>query len=159
MAVTSPPLSLEEFLALPEEKPALEFADGAISRKVSPRGKHSTLHLELARRLDDAARPGKIAQIFIELRTTYAGASLVPDIAIYRWDRIPVDGRGEVADEFTEPPDIPLEIVSPEQCVSALVRKCLWYVDHGVELALLVDPHDHSVFAFLPDRPTVAWRG
>jgi Uma2 family endonuclease len=39
------------------------------------------------------------------------------------------------------------------------VRRCLWYVSNGVQVALLVDPYDEPVLAFRPDRPAIAWRG
>jgi Uma2 family endonuclease len=100
-----------------------------------------------------------VARAFTELRTTFAGASRVPDVAVYRWERIPVDASGQVANEFTEPPDIAIEIVSPEQSVNALVRRCSWYVANGVRVALLVDPADESVLAFRPGRPPRAWGG
>lgn len=48
--------------------------------------------------------------------------------------------------------------MSPEQTGNALVRRCLWDVANGVQVALLVDPSDQSVRAFGPDRPTNAWR-
>ena len=142
MAVTATSLTLEEFLRMPEEEPALEFTEGVVSQKVSPQGKHSALQTELVRRLEEAGRPDKSARAFTELRSTYAGASRVPDIAVYRWNRIPVDARGHVADVFTTPPDIAVEIASPQQSVNGLVRRCLWYVAHGVQVALLVDPSD-----------------
>jgi Uma2 family endonuclease len=159
MAVAPGRVSLEKFLQLPEEKPALEFAEGMVTRKVSPKGKHSRLQVELARRLDEAGRQGKRTLTFTELRTTFGGASHVPDIAVYRWDRVPVDAGGQVANEFREPPDLVIEIASPEQSVNALVRRCLWYTAHGVGVALLVDPADTSVLAFHPGQPAMAWRG
>ena len=36
-------LTLEEFLELPETKPASEYIDGAIRQKPMPQGKHSIL--------------------------------------------------------------------------------------------------------------------
>jgi Uma2 family endonuclease len=35
------PLTLDEFLAMPETKPASEFMDGQIIQKPMPQGKHS----------------------------------------------------------------------------------------------------------------------
>ena len=32
--------------------------------------------------------------------------------------------------------------------MTTLVRKCIWYVEHGVVLALLIDPLDRSVLLF-----------
>lgn len=159
MAVISKPLTLEEFLRLPEEEPSLEFLDGVVTQKVSPKGKHSALQTDFAEHLNRIGRKGKVARAFNELRITFAGASRVPDIAVYRWARIPLDARGQVANEFTEPPDIAIEIVSPEQSLTSLVRRCLWYVANGVQVALLIDPDDESVLAFRPDRPVGAWTG
>jgi Uma2 family endonuclease len=69
-----------------------------------------------------------------------------------RLHRIPVDDRGEIANDLTEPPDIAVEIVSPDQNVTSLVRKCLWYVAHGVQVAHLVDSDDRSVVSYGLDR-------
>jgi Uma2 family endonuclease len=152
MAIVEKPLTLEQFLALPEEKPALEFAEGVVQQKVSPKGKHSAIQTGLVERLNQIGRRGKVARAFTELRTTFANASLVPDISVFRWDRIPVDELGEITNDFREPPDIAVEIVSPEQSVNALIRRCLWYVEHGVPIALLVDPKDKSVLIFRRNR-------
>ena len=41
-------MTLEAFLRLPEEEPALEFADGMVTQKVSPKFHHSALQYALA---------------------------------------------------------------------------------------------------------------
>jgi Uma2 family endonuclease len=152
MAVSRRDATLEQFLALPEEEPALEYEDGRVVQKVSPKGKHSGLQVELIERFNRFARPTKLARAFSELRITFERRSYVPDVAVYRWARLPVDASGRIANDFTEPPDLVVEIVSPEQSVTALVRRCLWYVAHGVPVALLVDPADESVLSFRPDQ-------
>jgi Uma2 family endonuclease len=158
MAVAPTRITLEEFLDLPEEERPLELVDGVVTPKVSPKGRHAMLQGELVERLNQSARHGKRARAFPELRATFGGASVVPDISVYRQDRIPRDASGLVSDDFLIPPDIAIEIASPEQRVTALVRRCLWYVANGVHLALLVDPDDLSVLAFRLDQQTVAWR-
>lgn len=159
MAVAPRPLTLEEFLKLPEEKPALEFSDGVVTQKVSPKGRHSRLHGVLVQLLSESAGHPASAWVLPELRATFAGASIVPDISVYQRARVPRDARGRIADDFLEPPDIAIEIVSPGQSATTLVRRCLWYVAHGVQIALLVDPSDESVLAFRPGQPAVAWHG
>ncbi|MBI2911727.1 MAG: Uma2 family endonuclease [Chloroflexi bacterium] len=146
-------LALEEFLKLPEEEPALEFEEGLVSQKVSPKGKHGRLQLELGQRLEHAGHRGKVALAFTELRVTFGGRSYVPSVSVYRRERIPVDEAGEVANDFFEAPDIAVEIVSPEQSVNAQVRRCRWFVANGVRAALLVDPADHSVLLFRAGQP------
>jgi len=111
-----------------EQEPPLEFTDGVIAQKVSPKGRHSILQRELIKRLDRAAQVTRVAQVFPELRTSFAGASRIPDISVYRRERIPFDANGLILDDFTEPPDMAIEIVSPEQSVNALVRRCIGVV-------------------------------
>jgi Uma2 family endonuclease len=59
---------------------------------------------------------------------------------------------GRIAQNFDLPPDIVVEIVSPGQSVTALMRRCIWYTQNGVAVALLVDPADESVILFRPNQ-------
>ena len=148
MAIARQGLTLEEFLALPEEKPALEYHEGTVTQKVAPNPEHSGLQGELVIYLDQRLRPGKFARVFPELRTTYAGASHVPDLAVYRWERVPRNTAGRLASDALTPPDLAIEILSPGQSLRRLVQTCQWCVDHGVQVALLVDPRDESIHVF-----------
>jgi len=148
MAITQR-LTLDEFLALPDEEPALELEpDGTVIQKVSPQGQHSRLQLALCERINRIAEPRRVALAFPELRVVFGGAAYVPDVSVFAWARIPRTADGEVGNVFDAPPDVAFEIVSPEQSTNALVRRCVWYVDNGVGLALLVDPADRSVVRF-----------
>ncbi len=71
---------------------------------------------------------------------------------MFRWDRLQYKANGEFAEDVSEPPTIAVEIVSPSQSVTALVRRCIWYVENGVEIAVLVDPADRSVVLFRPGQ-------
>ena len=148
MAITQR-LTLDEFLALPDDEPALELEpDGTVVQKVSPQGQHSSLQFALCERINSFARPRRLAMAFPELRTIFGGAAYVPDVTVFRWERIPRTPEGEVANVFEVAPDVAIEIVSPGQSPNALVRRCVWYVDNGVERALVVDPADRSVVQF-----------
>ena len=57
------------------------------------------------------------------------------------------------------PPDVAVEVSSPDQSVAELFRKCLRYIDLGVRVALLVAVEDRTVFAFRPGQQTLALRG
>jgi Uma2 family endonuclease len=159
VATTEPRrMTLEEFLALPEEKPALEFeADGTVTQKMSRKGRHSALQTYFLEVVNRFAIQRRLAIAFPELRTVFGGAAYVPDVSVYLWERVPRDASGRVADDFVEPPDIAIEVVSPGQRVNALVRRSVWYIDHGVRLALVVDPDDESVLIFRSgQQPQVA---
>jgi Uma2 family endonuclease len=146
MAVTGRHLTLDEFLLLPEEKPALEYADGKVTRKVSPQARHGTLQFWMAGRLHV---PGRFAAM-TETRVTFAGRSYVPDVITVAVDRLPLDARGEVQDELSFAPDVAVEIRSPGQSLREQVAKCRWYVANGVRVAPLVDPIARNVRLFRP---------
>jgi Putative restriction endonuclease len=54
-------IAIEEFLKLPETKPASEFIDGQIIQKPMPQGKHSTIQRDLVNAIDSIIKQGKIA--------------------------------------------------------------------------------------------------
>ena len=147
MTITGRRLTLEEFLALPEEEPALEYVDGEVTQKVSPKYRHGRLQFVITGLLD---RPG-ISIAASESRTTYAGRSLVPDVIVFTWDRNPVGQDGGIPDEVTIPPDVAVEIRSPGHSLRDQVERCRWYVANGVRVAPLADPISRTVRAFRPD--------
>src|SRR6266508_2516904 len=114
MAIAQRGLTLAEFLDLPAEEPALEYEYGRVIQKVSPKIHHSRIQKELLERLNRLAEPRKIASAFPELRATFGGHSYVPDIAVFRWARIPRDETGQLAADCFDPPDVAIEIASPE---------------------------------------------
>lgn len=159
MAITERRMTLEEFLQLPEQEPPLEYWEGRVTQKVSPQGQHGILATDFAALINDYARPRRLARAIVELRATYNGGSLVPDIAVYRWDRVPLTPEGKVANVFRDPPDIAVEIISPGQTLRDQIEKCHWYVEHDVRIALLVNPRDESVRLFRPGAEPRLLRG
>lgn len=70
MTTAAQTLTLEEFLKLPETKPASEFINGKIIQKPMPQGKHSLIQFELCKAINQVAKPQKIGLAFPELRCT-----------------------------------------------------------------------------------------
>lgn len=148
MTTTKKRLTLEEFLQLPEAEPAFEFEEGAAKQKVAPKRRHSWLQFQLTQRINNVAAPAKLGAAFPELRTTFGGRSYVPDISYFRWQRIPRSADDRFTDEEAGAPDVAIEILSPGQSASALLHRCLWYVENDVQVALLVAPADETVLVF-----------
>ena len=109
------PLTLEAFLALPETEPASEYIDGLVVQKPMPQGEHSVIQTELAPAINTIVKPQRVARAFTELRCTFGGRSRVPDIAVFRWQRIPRQPTGAVANVFAIAPDWTIEILLPNQ--------------------------------------------
>ena len=133
-------IALEEFLKLPETKPASEFVDGRIYQKPVPQGKHSRLQLKLCSAVNQVAENGQIALAFPELRCTLGRRSIVLDAMIFSWKRIPFDAEGEVENAFEIPPDWTIEILSPDQRATKVISNILHCLKYGTQLGWLIDP-------------------
>jgi Uma2 family endonuclease len=152
-SIQSPPqLSLADFLKLPETKPASEYIDGQIYQKPIPKGKHSRLQTRFSSEINRVAEPNRLACAFTELRCSFGGRSIVPDITVFSWDRIPVDENGEIKDEFETYPDWTIEILSPEQSSTRVINKILFCLNHGTELGWLIDPQERLIMIFQPGK-------
>ena len=152
--VTTPAksISLEEFLALPETKPAQEYVDGKIIQKPMPKGKHSVIQGELIIALNGVLKPQKIARAFPELRCTFGGRSTVPDVTVFSWDRIPRDENGEIANSFNAAPDWTIEILSPDQSQTKVTKNILHCLAHGTKLGWLIDPQEKCILVYFPQQ-------
>ena len=71
-------LTLDEFLQLPETKPASEYIDGQIIQKPIPQGKHSIVQSELVPAINIVVKQKKIARAFPELRCTFGEREIIP---------------------------------------------------------------------------------
>ncbi|BDI15629.1 hypothetical protein ANSO36C_14310 [Nostoc cf. commune SO-36] len=105
MVILSSNLSLTEFLQLPETKPASEYIDAKIYQKPMPQGKHSRIQTRLSTEINQVSEPEQKALALTELRCTFGGRSLVPDIAVFEWSRLIVDEDREIANKFETYPD------------------------------------------------------
>jgi Uma2 family endonuclease len=148
-------LKLAEFLKLPETEPASEFVAGQIFQKNMPQGKHSRLQFRLCNAISDAVEPKQLGMAFPELRCTFDQRSIVPDLAVFRWARIPFDPNGEISNSFMTYPDWTIEILSPEQSPTKTISKILHCLDCGTQLGWLVDPAEKIVICFLPKQQPV----
>lgn len=150
--VPSKSITLEEFLSLLETEPASEYIDGQIIQKPMPQGKHSVIQGELAAAINRVVKPQRIARAFPELRCTFGGRSIVPDIAVFRWERIPRDDSGQVANAFPIAPDWTIEILSPEQSQTRVTKNIFHCLEQGAEMGWLVDPEESTVLVYYPQQ-------
>jgi Uma2 family endonuclease len=110
---------------------------------MSPNTEHGALQAHLGRLLlnwidgDPRRRRG---YVYTELRTNVAGASKLPDVAFYRQRP-----RESARKRALEVADLAIEILSARDDLDEQRAKCQWYVDHGAQVAMLVDPVQRSI--------------
>jgi Uma2 family endonuclease len=151
-------LTLQAFLSLPalEESPAWEYVNGYAQQKPMPKTRHSLLQKRLLTTID---RLNQDYTALPELRCTFGGRSIVPDVAVIAWSRIPVNQDGEPEDNFMEPPDWAIEILSPDQKTTRVIDNILHCLQHGGKLGWMLDPDDYSILALEPNRAPQIYRG
>ena len=145
-------LTLDAFLKLPETKPASEYIDGYVTQKPMPQGKHSRLQDKLVKVINTAVESQKVACAFPELRCTFDESSIVPDIAVFTWERIPRDDTGEIANIFSLVPDWTIEILSPGQRSTKVTKNILRCLKNGAQMGWLIDPEDKAIFIYRPKQ-------
>ena len=145
-------ISLEEFLLLPETKPASEYVDGQIYQKARPQGKHSTLQIKFSSAINQVGQPQKLAFAFPQLRCTFGGCAVIPDLAVFEWSRISRNSQGEIENTFEIAPDWIIEILSPDQSSSRVINKILFSLKNKTKLGWLIDPAEKLVLVFKPQQ-------
>ncbi len=140
-----PHITLQQFLEYPETKPYSEYINGKIEQKPMPQGQHSVLQGRLCSIINEVALANKVAYALPELRCTFVGVSIVPDISVFTWQRIPKNEQGKIANRFETYPDWAIEILSPEQSANKVIRKIMFCLEQGTQLGWLIDPEDESI--------------
>jgi Uma2 family endonuclease len=147
MAIAHGHLTLEQFLELPEEEPALEYYAGEVVQKMSPETDHSMVQSCFSGLLNDHAKPRGLGIATTENRLTSDAYSLVPDISFFSRPRVRRTRDGLYVN-ISGPPDIAIEILSPGQRVNALIAKCYRLLELGSRIVLLVESFDRTVMEF-----------
>ena len=140
-------MSEEEYLALPEEKPYLEYVDGLVLQKPMPDG----LHAQLVMFLD------YLIYRYILVHGGRGGPERrlrLPDGSGYRLAGTAYWGPGRDMSE-TSMPTLAVEIRSEEQAMAELRRKCRTFRANGVDTCWLIDPYARVVEVFDADHDGV----
>jgi Uma2 family endonuclease len=139
MVVAHPcqPFDLEDLLAAPDDGYRYEVLDGALVVNAAPSWRHQQIVARLLRLLEDAAPEGQVALPSPVWRIG-AGQIPEPDLLVASTDAL-----GDHAVEGT--PELVVEILSPSNRGSDLVRKRGLYADAGCGSYWIVDPAVPSV--------------
>jgi Uma2 family endonuclease len=136
-------------IVLPETKPALEWINGRVLQKVSPRRRHSLAQMRFAGALDawaEANRSGMVGTEW-EFRVAPPGEArrpLVPDVAYVSYVRLPYEDEAS-ADIPRIAPDAVVEVLSPNDRRRDVDEKIRVYLACGSMVVFVVDTHGQTV--------------
>ncbi len=159
MTQTPTQLTLEEFLSLPEGDAIYELIDGQAIPKMSPKRFHSRLTLALSQLLIPWAQNRGEVGIEWAVTLTRNGKPWVPipDLLYISYIRLPQD---DVRDEACPiPPDLAIEIISPNQTFGEITEKATDYLKAGVLRVWVIDAKAKTITTFDPDTLPQTKRG
>ncbi len=136
--VEAPSLTLEAFHAQYDgEKPYYEYWNGEAVQKTMPTLIHSLIQKILCFLLDAMGYESS-AEIKLKLAQAYEP---IPDVIA--WERGSMQGPYP-----TKPFDVVIEILSPEDAFSRVLRKCRLYEKWGIRRVIVIDPVERLVWHF-----------
>ncbi len=147
-------ITVDEFLRMPETKPASELVDGEVVQKPMTKRTHWRTAQALAAALErymETHGGDAGPEATVPLRAT--GNVFVPDMAYWAPD------KPQGTNEEALPATLAIEIRSEGQSMAFLREKCRRYRASGVDVAWLIDPDHHVVEVFEGDQDGVAASG
>ena len=140
-------MSEAEYLALPEEKPYLEYIDGVVEQKPMPDSLHRRLVMFLNHLIYSyVIRVGGDGGPEGRVRLPDGGGYRLPDTAYW------VAGKYSGNDSV---PSVVIEVRSDDQSMPELRRKCRSFRANGVDVCWLIDPYRRWVEVFEGERDGV----
>ncbi|MEM9136688.1 MAG: Uma2 family endonuclease, partial [Cyanobacteria bacterium P01_F01_bin.42] len=96
--------------------------------------------------------PQLVVDVVVELRCTFGGRSIVPDLVVLASAQIPTDSNGDISSAgLDHAPEWMIEILSPDQSQMKVTRNILHSLRHGGRMGWLVDPIERVVLIYRPD--------
>lgn len=157
--ITTTPLTLKQFLALPQGDITYELINGEAIPKMSAKRFHSRLTVALCVFLENwSQNKGEIGiEWAVTLKRKEQDWCPVPDLLYISNERLPLERFEDEACPF--PPELVIEIISPGQSFGDLSEKATDYLNAGVLRVWVVDSQAKSITVFYPDSPPITKRG
>jgi Uma2 family endonuclease len=139
-------VTAEELEKFPDDDYRYELVEGRVIR-MSPTGAvHGWLVLHFASQLIQHVDTRRLGYVLTEVGFRLASSPdtvRAPDLAFIRRERLP---EGALPRGFwTGPPDLAVEVLSPDDRPFEIRTKVAEYLDRGVPLVVIIDPDERSV--------------
>ena len=156
MPETTRLVTAEELEQLPDDDYRYELVEGRVVR-MSPVGfRHGTTVVRFGSLLMRHAQERRLGAVMTEVGFKLASnpdTVRAPDVAFIRQDRIPApEPRGF----WNGPPDLAVEVLSPDDQPEEIREKVAEYLTRGVAAVVVVDLCTQEVRVFRPASPELA---
>ena len=151
--ITKTYLSLQDYLCLNDSDITYELVNGEAVPKMSPKRFHSRITGALYTILEEWNQGTGEVGIEWAVSLTKNGNDWcpVPDLLYISYQRL-----GDIPltdDPCPIPPELVIEIISPDQSFSSLSEKAIDYLNAGVNRVWVIDSRAKQITIFYPDAP------
>ncbi len=139
------PVSIDEFWRLAHRLPRAELVAGQVIEMVPPGVRHGVLVVRLARRLDEHVGDRGLGVVSNEtgfILSAEPPTVRAPDVAVVFKERMPWPIPTKF---FAGPPDLAVEILSPDDRPAEIAAKVAEYLRAGARAVWIVDPEAKTV--------------
>jgi Uma2 family endonuclease len=123
-----------------------EIVAGHPEEKEMPGARHGAISTRLIIRLGGFVESHNLGVVFTETNFKIGENERIPDIAFVTADCIPQEGIPESV--WQSPPDLAIEVISPNDLQEKVSDKVLEYLAAGVRQVWLVSPKHRSISIF-----------
>jgi Uma2 family endonuclease len=145
-------LTVEELLAMGEDK-FTELVDGVLVRMTPAGGRHGAVGIRMSVAVCQHVSTQRLGECFGSCTGFVLGRNpdtvRAPDVAFVSTSRLP---RAWASGGFLEvAPDLAVEVLSPSDTASMVLKKVGQYRRAGVRLVWVIDPVERTVTVYEPD--------
>lgn len=134
-----------------------EIVDGQPEEKEMPGARHSGICARLTTVLGVYLKANRSGGLYVEGSFQIGGNERIPDLAFVSATRIPTEGEPET--KWPIPPDLAVEVMSPNDLYERVYAKTLEYLAAGVKQVWLVSPEHHTVTIYRSATNITAFAG
>lgn len=120
-----------------------EIVHGHPEEKEVPGARHSGVCSRLARRLGIYVETNSLGEIYPETSFQIGENERIPDLAFISAGRIPSEGEPET--KWPMPPDLAVEVISPNDFYETVHAKAMEYLNAGVKQVWIVSPENRTI--------------
>ena len=157
MATTTPSMAVEELLGLPSDGSRRELHAGELITMAPAGLDHGGYSFEIALRIGQFVREHRLGRVVGTdvgfLLQEHPDTLFAPDVAFIRAERLPfIQKRSGYC---IGPPDLAVEVVSPNDRIKAVHAKAEKYLEFGTVEVWVVNPRQRSIVIFAKGQDPV----
>jgi len=134
-----------------------EIVDGQPEEKAMPGARHSGICARLTIKLGMYLTANQLGGLYVEGSFQIGRNERIPDLAFVSAARMPPEGEPET--KWPIPPDLAVEVISPNDFYEKVHAKTIEYLTAGVKQVWLVSPEHHTVTIYRSAVDITAFAG